>query len=140
MAAKLKFTMPCTEPNCKHEHTMEADLDDIKAKLEVAQPKQAEVHVHSESSPNASVNVSHDQQPEDPHETVQKHMPKGINFTQCKACEKKLKNPRYTKEFKTCPTCGANSVPRSSEICTTCGKKHEEWDESDINLEESDEE
>lgn len=127
--------MPCTEPNCKHPHETEMDLDDLKAKLEVSQPKQAEVHVHTTTPANATVDVKHEDTTKDPHEAVRRNMPKGINYTQCKGCDTKIKNPRFNTKHKTCTNCGANTVPKDSPICTTCGKEPEEWEESEVNLE-----
>lgn len=61
------------------------------------------------------------------HEEIGEIMPKGLNFMSCPGGDcghQKIKNPKPTKKFKTCPNgnCGANTVPKDSEFCPTCGK------------------
>lgn len=80
----------------------------------------------------------HDIPKEDPHEVLAKNMPKGVNFGKCANgnCGTKIKNAKgLTTKFKACPNCKANTVPKSSDFCPTCGQDSEEWDDSDIEIE-----
>lgn len=81
----------------------------------------------------------------DPHEDLAKLMPKSVNFAKCPNgdCSKGLiKNAKgLNRRFKTCPNCGNNGVPKSSDYCPTCGltdndleDKDETWDSSDIEI------
>ncbi len=75
---------------------------------------------------------------EDPHITLAKRLPRGINFAECRGCHTVIQNPHVTTKFKSCPHCSANTVPKDNKICPTCGKESEsdEWDDSDVELEE----
>ena len=63
------------------------------------------------------------------HEQIAEMIPKGTNFSKCPGedCDhKKLKNPKQTTKFHTCPGCEANTVPKKSDFCPTCGKNLED--------------
>ncbi len=70
----------------------------------------------------------------DPHEDIMKGMT--TNYAKCKNCDMKIKNPRIVTKFKTCPNCNSNTVPKQNDFCPTCGKESDEWDESDVEIEE----
>lgn len=80
----------------------------------------------------------------DPHEEMTKALPSGVNYAKCEGADcghVKLKNPKQTTKHKACPECKNNNVPKSSDFCPNCGleeesKKFEEWEDSDIELEE----
>lgn len=84
----------------------------------------------------------------DPHEEMIKALPSGVNFAKCEGADcghVKLKNPNQTTKHKSCPNCKNNSVPTNSDFCPNCGleeesKKFEEWEDSDIEIEEEKEE
>ena len=84
---------------------------------------------------------------EDPHETMKKALPTGVNYAKCEGSDcghQKLKNPTQTTKHKTCPDCKNNNVPKNSDFCPNCGleeqsKGFEEWEQSDIEVEEEEE-
>jgi len=80
----------------------------------------------------------------DPHEEMTKALPSGVNYAKCEGADcghVKLKNPKQTTKYKACPHCKANMVPKNNDYCPNCGleeesKKFEEWEDSDIEIEE----
>ena len=81
--------------------------------------------------------IEHD---EDPHITLRKNLPSGVNYAKCEGADcghVKLKNPNQTTKHKACPECKNNNVPKNSDFCPNCGleeesKKFEQWEDSDI--------
>jgi len=84
------------------------------------------------------------QETKDPHEEMTKALPSGVNYAKCEGADcghVKLKNPKQTTKYKACPHCKANMVPKNNDFCPNCGieeesKKFEEWEDSDIEIEE----
>jgi len=50
----------------------------------------------------------------------------------------KLRADNFTKEFKTCPGCNANTNHVENKFCSTCGAEHDkdDWQDSDVELED----
>jgi RNA polymerase subunit RPABC4/transcription elongation factor Spt4 len=146
----MKLEGDTTCPNCKKDHSVSFDVD----KFDLAKSSSATLYNVSvtPTSNNATVQVqamepkqthSHAEPQEDPHEELSKLLPKGINFGKCANgnCGTKFKNAKgLTKKYKACPGCKTNTVPKSSDFCPTCGKEDEDWDESDVELEDEEDE
>ena len=122
-------------PNCKSKIDVEIHKPKPKVvlteenKTEIRQENK-EIHTHNESK-------------QDPHDTLAQMLPKGVNFGKCANgnCGTKIKNAKgLTTKFKACPNCRANTVPKNNDYCPTCGKEPEEWDDSDIELENDEDE
>jgi len=85
---------------------------------------------------------------EQEHEKMNSELPSGVNYAKCDGADcghVKLKNPNQTTKHKACPNCKNNNVPTNSDFCPNCGieeesKKFEEWEDSDIEIEEEKEE
>ena len=84
----------------------------------------------------------------DPHEEMEKSLPTGVNIAKCEGADcghKKLKNPTQITKFKACPSCNHNGIPKNSDYCDKCGldedsKEFEEWEDSELEIKESEEE
>jgi len=78
------------------------------------------------------------------HEELSDLMPKGLNYGRCAdgSCHEKIKNSNFIENFKTCPGCSSNTVPKTSNFCPTCGKnepedqedKEDYWNDSEIEI------
>ena len=137
--------MKCDKPNCDHAHDIEVDLPEPK----VIQGTISTPQILTPATTVAPAPIVEEEKPRKlKHEELEEIMPKGVNFTRCIGSDcghQKLENPKPITKFKACPNCKNNSVPKSSDLCPTCGldeqnKKFEEWDESDIEIEDKDEE
>ena len=81
------------------------------------------------------------------HEELSDLMPKGLNYGRCAdgSCHEKIKNSNFIENFKTCPGCSSNTVPKTSNFCPTCGKnepedqedKEDYWNDSEIEIGEN---
>jgi len=140
-----KKKVPCE--NCGHE---------IEFEVKSSEPQQVNIEI-----PSVAVSQPQPQQvllpppaPEppkeekkDPHEEMTKALPSGVNFAKCEGADcghVKLKNPNQTTKHKSCPNCKNNNVPTNSDFCPNCGieeesKKFESWEDSDIEIEEDEE-
>ncbi len=103
----------------------------VKSKIIIRKPVTLDAHQEAEQP-------KPEPPKEDPHITLGKRLPRGVNFAECRGCHTVIQNPHVTTRFKACPQCSANTVPRDNTICPTCGKHSEsdEWDDSDVELEE----
>ena len=74
------------------------------------------------------------------HEEMSDLIPKGVNAMACPGGDcghMKLKNPKQTKKFKSCPNCDANTLTKDAEFCPYCTKNVDADDlEDGIELEE----
>jgi len=78
---------------------------------------------------------------------MEKSLPSGVNFAKCEGSDcghQKLKNPTQITKHKACPNCKFNGIPKNSDYCPNCGteelsKNFEEWEDSDIEVEEEEE-
>ena len=144
--AKKKITIPkgvkdCDGVECKETHTFEIEIPDETPTVESV----PEASVETMSSSNQllkEVPVQTDKKFS--HAELSDLMPKGQNYGKCAdgSCHEKIKNSNFTENFKTCPGCSSNTVPKSNNFCPTCGINepgdHEEsedyWQESEIEI------
>lgn len=127
----------CKNGTCGHPHEMPIEFPDAPAISSAAK-----VTMETPMQTPAPIQHVHEMPKEDPHETLSKNMPKGVNFGKCANgnCGIKVKNAKgITTKYKKCTNCGANTVPKSSDFCPTCGKDSDEFDESEINIESEEE-
>ena len=127
---------PFTCPHCQGKAEIEIEKQVPKVIISEKETVKEE-HIHERPQT--------EQPKPNPHQEIANMLPKGVNFTKCTGedCGKKIKNAKgLTTKFKTCTNCGANTVPKGKKYCPTCGKdedSEEPFDESDVKLEEMDE-
>ena len=141
---KAVVKMPCEDGNCKHNHDMLVDLDELGVKIQNKDIPSANIT----RIPEMQINNIPKPEPEQPkkltHDEIGDIIPKGNNYFKCMGSDcghKKLKHKEQVKKFKSCPNCRNNSIPKSNDYCPTCGidendKKFEEWEESDIEIQQ----
>jgi len=144
--AKKRITIPkgvkdCEGIECEKTHTFEIDIPETKPTVETVPEASVENITGSASQVLQEPPI---QNKKFSHEELADIMPKGLNYGRCAdgSCHEKIKNSNFTENFKTCPGCSSNSVPKSSDFCPTCGKnepteaeeKSEYWEESEIEV------
>jgi len=83
-----------------------------------------------------------DKEPDqDPHMTLRKNLPSGVNFAKCEGDDcghVKLQNPQQTTSWKACPNCKNNNVPDNFDYCPVCGIEDRNdidfWGDSDVGI------
>ena len=144
--AKKRITIPkgvkdCDGVECEKTHTFEIEIPETSPTVEPV----PEASVETMSNSNQllkEVPVQTDKKFS--HAELSDLMPKGQNYGKCAdgSCHEKIKNSNFTENFKTCPGCSSNTVPKNSDFCPTCGinapKDQEEsedyWEESEIEI------
>jgi len=156
---RKKVLADFTCPGCNKEHTAKFDLDSLNLDnskkessgikvewlpekkqepiIEILQEPQQQYYYYSQPPPQqqSPLELSHD--------TMIENMPGGVNFAKCRSgnCGDVLRNEKFTTNFKTCPTCNSNTVPKNKKYCPTCGKNEPSsndedfWEESEIDME-----
>jgi len=147
---KRKITIPkgvkdCDGIECEKSHTFEIDIPELRPTVETVPEATVENIGGSATTVLKEVPVQTDKKFS--HEELSDLMPKGLNFGRCAdgSCHEKIKNSNFTENFKACPGCSSNSVPKNSDFCPTCGKnepeekeeKEEYWNDSEIELGEN---
>ena len=145
--AKKRITIPkgtkdCEGIECEKTHTFEIDIPETKPTVETVPEASVENIGGSTSQVLKEVPVPTDKKFS--HDELSDLMPKGLNFGRCAdgSCHEKIKNSKFTENFKTCPGCSSNTVPKTSDFCPTCGKnepedqedKEDYWENSEIEL------
>lgn len=145
--AKKRITIPkgvkdCDGIECEKTHTFELDIPDTKPTIESVPEASVENIGGSTNQVLQEPPVQTDKKFS--HEELSVIMPKGLNYGRCAdgSCHEKIKNSNFTENFKTCPTCSSNTVPKNSDYCPTCGKneptepeeKSDYWQESEIEV------
>ena len=141
---KAVVKMPCEDGNCKHNHDMLVDLDELGVKIQNKEIPSANIT----KIPEMQINNIPKPEPEQPkkltHDELASFIPKGINSMKCPGGDcghQKIKNPKQTKKYKSCPHCSANTLPKGSDSCPYCSKNIDEDQELDDGIElESEEE
>ena len=144
--AKKRITIPkgvkdCDGIECEKTHTFEIDIPEEVPTVETIPEASVENlgsgnQVLKTNIPVPDKKFSHDE--------LSDLMPKGLNYGRCAdgSCHEKIKNTNFTENFKSCPGCSSNTVPKTSDFCPTCGKnepedkeeKEDYWEESEISL------
>ena len=144
--AKKRITIPkgvkdCDGIECEKTHTFEIDIPESVPTVETI----PEASVENLESGN-QILKTHIPVPDKKfsHDELSDLMPKGLNYGRCAdgSCHEKIKNTNFTENFKSCPGCSSNTVPKTSDFCPTCGKNEPEdteekegyWEESEISL------
>jgi len=145
--AKKRITIPkgvkdCDGVECEKTHTFELDIPETIPTVESVPEASVENIGGSTSQILKEPPVQTDKKFS--HEELSDIMPKGLNYGRCAdgSCHEKIKNSNFTENFKTCPGCSSNTVPKSSDFCPTCGKnepaeveeKSDYWEESEIEV------
>ncbi len=139
----------CKNGKCGHPHEFPFEIEDPKPP-QPQQPAQMSFDYSTMSNnPNAPQQTTQIPKPkEEPkklsHDELAEVMPHGVNAMSCPGGDcghMKLKNPKQTKKWKSCPHCEANTVPKDTEFCPYC-TKNVDPDELDdgVELESEDEE
>jgi len=140
---KHRITIPkgskdCDGVECEKNFTFEVDVPENKPTAEkIPEPSVA-------GMTGAASQVLEPPKQQDKgftHDELSDIMPKGVNFGRCAdgSCHEKIKNKNYTENFKACPGCNSNAVPKDVDYCPTCGKTEpddddEYWNDSEIEL------
>ena len=97
--------------------------------------------------PAQTIPTEHNHEKKDVHEELAELLPRGQNFGKCAngSCATMVINKNPTTKFKACPGCKNNAVPKNNDFCPTCGitensKKFDEWEESDLEIEQEEDE
>ena len=145
--AKKRITIPkgvkdCDGIECEKTHTFEIDIPESVPTVETV----PEPSIENLGPGTNQILKEHVPEPEKKfsHNELSDLMPKGLNFGRCAdgSCHEKIKNSNFTENFKSCPGCSSNTVPKTSDFCPTCGKNEPEdkeekegyWEESEISL------
>lgn len=144
--AKKRITIPkgvkdCDGVECEKTHTFEIEIPETAPTVEPV-PEASVETVSSSNQLLKEVPVQTDKKFS--HAELSDLMPKGQNYGKCAdgSCHEKIKNSNFTENFKTCPGCSSNAVPKTNDFCPTCGinapDDHEEsedyWQESEIEI------
>ena len=130
---KVQKTFDC--PHCKGKVDVEIErkVPKIVFQEESTQKMQQKIEEKSLEQPKKLT-----------HDELATFIPKGINSMKCPGGDcghQKIKNPKQTKKYKSCPHCSANTLPKGSDSCPYCSKNIDEDQELDDGIElESEEE
>ena len=145
VSIKIPKGTECKNGVCEQDLELEQEIEipEIKPTLEIKPTPEFSFQSESNTQVNQPiVEQKKEESREFTHDELSELMPKGVNFSKCAdgSCHDKITNSKFTSKFKTCPECGSNTVPLSSDFCPTCGidsQDNDFWDESEIELEEN---
>ena len=144
---KIPKGTPCKGGVCEQDIEIEGLEVPDPPKATITIKPQAQISYPTAPAAQFAPQPEHVHEKKDVHEELADLLPRGQNYGKCAngSCATMVINKNPTTKFKACPGCKNNAVPKNNDFCPTCGitensKKFDEWEESDLEIEQEDEE
>ena len=145
---KIPKGTPCKGGVCEQDIEIEGlEVPDAPKPTITFKPQPQVNYQMPPTMPVQPISTEHNHEKKDVHDELAELLPRGQNFGKCAngSCATMVINKNPTTKFKACPGCKNNAVPKNNDFCPTCGitensKKFDEWEESDLEIEQEEDE